>query len=79
MIAEIPDPECPRAKNSRFLARIKKAKAEFLKYEHTYNHHLFRITGVLFIDKKHPKPPTGNNANNVELHPVIRLKEIMEF
>jgi hypothetical protein len=74
MIAEIPDPTCPDAKQSDFITNFKKARTTFLKYQSNYNHYRFNITGVLFIDKKHPNPPTGDNENNIELHPVIKLE-----
>jgi len=73
MVAEIPDPKCAEAKKSDFYKDYKKVRTTFLKYQNVYNHYRFNITGVLFVDKKHPKPPVGNASNNVELHPVIGL------
>jgi hypothetical protein len=73
MVAEIPDPKCSDAKKSDFYTDFKTARKTFLKYQNVYDHHRFNITGVLFIDKKHPKPPVGNADNNIELHPVIKL------
>lgn len=76
MIAEIPDPSCPAIKKSRFFKKIKKAREEFMSFEDTYNKHRFNITGVFFIDKEHSgHKPTGNNPNNVELHPVIKFEK----
>lgn len=75
MIAEIPDPKCPDAKKSQFRKDFKQAQKTFLKYQNVYDRYRFDITGVLFIDKKHAKNPTGNAANNIELHPVIGLRK----
>lgn len=79
MVAEIPDTKCKEAKSSEFLADYKQARQTFLKYKDAYNHYRFDVTGVLFIDKKHPKPPTGNWPNNIELHPVLHLKMKSSF
>lgn len=79
MVCEIPDPKCPEAKQSAFIGDYKNARATFLKYQNIYNHHRFDITGVLFIDKKHPVPPIGDWPNNVELHPVIAIKETSQY
>lgn len=79
MIAEIPDTRCKDAKSSEFVEDFRKARKTFLKYQKVYNHYKFDITGVLFVDKKHSKPPTGNGKNNVELHPVIDLKVTTHF
>jgi hypothetical protein len=73
MVAEIPDPKCPEAKSSDFIDDFIAARKVFLKYQDVYIHYRFDITGVLFVDKKHPKPPTGNWPNNVELHPVLKI------
>ena len=79
MIAEIPDTKCKDAKSSEFVDDFRNARKNFLKYQNVYNHYKFDITGVLFVDKKHSKPPTGNGKNNVELHPVIDLKATTKF
>jgi len=79
MIAEIPDTKCKDAKSSEFVDDFRNARKTFLKYQNVYNHYKFDITGVLFVDKKHSKPPTGNGKNNVELHPVIALKATTKF
>lgn len=74
MVAELPDTKCKDARHSEFIEDFRKARKTFLKYQHVYNQYRFDITGVLFIDKKHAKNPTGNASNNIELHPVIELK-----
>jgi hypothetical protein len=76
MIAEIPDPDCAVTGNSDFAEDFKKARETFLKYQDVYHQYKWDVTGVLFVDKKHPKIPTGNGPNNVELHPVIKLVKV---
>lgn len=76
MVAEIPDTRCKDAKGSEYIDDFRQARKNFLKYKDVYDQYRFDITGVLFIDKKHAKPPTGNASNNIELHPVIELKAI---
>jgi hypothetical protein len=73
MIAEIPDPKCPDAKRSDYINDYKLARKTMLEHKNDYNHYRFDITGVLFKDKKHPKSPTGNADNCIELHPVVKL------
>jgi hypothetical protein len=79
MIAEIPDPKCPDAKHSDFISDYRKARTTFLRYQDVYHTRRFDITGVLFIDKKHAKSPTGNASNNIELHPVINIVPKQSF
>jgi hypothetical protein len=79
MIAEIPDTKCKDARKSEFIEDFRKARKTFLKFQNVYNHRKFDITGVLFVDKEHSKPPTGNAKNNIELHPVIDLKSVSKF
>jgi hypothetical protein len=74
MVAEIPDIKCKEAKSSEYIDDFRQARNLFLKYQNVFNQYRFDVTGVLFIDKKHAKPPTGNAGNNIELHPVIALK-----
>jgi hypothetical protein len=79
MIAEIPDTKCKDAKSSAFADDFRNARKTFRKFQNVYDHHRFTITGVLFIDKQHSKPPTGNADNNVELHPVLDLQSTSQF
>jgi len=74
MVAEIPDPKCSDAKHSEYIKDFRAARDTFLAHQDNYNHFRFNITAVLFIDKEHSKSPEGNNDNNVELHPVIKLQ-----
>jgi hypothetical protein len=76
MIAEIPYADCQMTRDSEHAAEFQKARETFLRYQDTYLHYRFNITGVLFIDKKHSTAPTGNNKNNVELHPVLKLTRV---
>lgn len=73
MIAEIPDPTCPQTHDSEFLDKYKTVRATFLKYADHFDQYKWDITGVLFIDKKHGTPPSGNADNCIELHPVIAI------
>ncbi len=74
MIVEIPDPDCPDAQASSHCSNYQKARDEMDKYGTSYRHHLFDVTGVLFVDKAHGQ--TGHADNNVELHPVLSLKAV---
>jgi hypothetical protein len=74
MIAEIPDPDCPDARHSKYHDKYVQARKELEKYASNYRHHLFVISGPLFVDKSHGQ--TGHAANNVEIHPVLSLKAI---
>ena len=73
MIAEIPDPKCKEAKKSEWTESFDDARSTLLQYANNYRHHLFTVTGVLFVDRSHRQ--TGRAPNNVELHPIIELKE----
>ncbi len=73
MIAEIPDPTCPDAKNSEWASNFEDVRAVMLKYANNYHHYLFTVTGVLFVDKSHNQ--TGLAPNSVELHPIIELRK----
>jgi len=74
MIAEIPDPDCEITGDSELAERYRKARQTFLDNKLIYQNYQWNISGILFIDKKHPTSPTGNADNNIELHPVISLK-----
>ncbi len=73
MIAEIPDATCPDAKRSQWIGNFEDVRATMLHYANNYRHYLFTVTGVLFVDRYHSQ--TGAASNNVELHPVIKLKK----
>jgi len=79
MVAEIPSPSCKTAKQSEFINDFRKARKAFMEHKKDYDSYLFDITGVMFIDKEHAVNPTGNADNNVELHPVIKLKAIKKI
>ncbi|MFZ2979189.1 MAG: hypothetical protein WA057_05990, partial [Candidatus Magasanikiibacteriota bacterium] len=76
MIVEIPDPNCPEVKKSEFYEDIQTARRVFLESQNYYQNYRWNITGILFIDKQHTKPPTGSAENNIELHPIIGLEKI---
>ena len=73
MIAEIPDPACKVTGSSELSPHYKKARKTFLDNKLIYQNYRWNVSGILFIDKIHSKNPTGNAANNIELHPVISL------
>lgn len=74
MVAELPDPKCNTAKKSEFIKEFRQVRKEFMDHKKDYDQYLFDITGVRFIDKEHGINPTGNADNNVELHPILKLK-----
>jgi hypothetical protein len=76
MIAEIPDPNCEVTGASELAKRYKLARQTFLDNKLVFQNYRWTISGILFIDKKHPLSPTGNADNNIELHPVISLKRV---
>lgn len=73
MIAEIPDPKCPKAKTSDWEENFNQARLTMIEFGNNYRHFLFTITGVLFVDKSHGQ--TGKAENNVEIHPIIEIKK----
>ena len=73
MIAEIIDPECDVAKNNtRYIQQFLDVHETMNKYGTTFQHYEFEITGVLFRDRPHAQ--TGKADNNLEIHPVLKLK-----
>lgn len=69
MIAEIPDPTCDVTMRSPYINTFKAVRDSFLtiaKKGGTYC-----LTGVAFVDIKHPKPQRGVAANEIELHPLL--------
>ncbi|HEX7903436.1 MAG TPA: hypothetical protein VF487_06130 [Chitinophagaceae bacterium] len=72
MVAEIPDPECDDAANSGWVDDFIQARTLIEEDGTRFRHFRYTITGVLFRDKTHGV--TGRAPNNVELHPVIKIK-----
>jgi len=72
MIAEIPDPNCPDAKNSLWGDDFRKVRKTLEENAGSYRHYLFTITGPLFVDRFHNQ--TGSAPNNTEIHPIISIK-----
>lgn len=78
MIAEIIDPECDRAKaNTAYIQKFKDVRQTMKKYGTTFQHYEFEITGVLFRDRPHDQ--TGRADNNLEIHPVLKLKAVKKL
>ncbi len=73
MIAEIPDADCPVAKESDWSGNYEEVRKTMLKYANNYRHYLFTVTGPLFVDKSHGQ--TGRAPNNIEIHPILELKK----
>jgi hypothetical protein len=78
MIAEIIDPECDVAKNNtRYIQQFMDVRKVMKKYGTTFQHYEFEMTGVLFRDRPHDQ--TGKADNNLEIHPVLKLKAIKKL
>ena len=81
MVAEIPDPTCPKVKKSHFLKNFKQARkmiddntiSERDGVWHKVTNKEYSIYGVLYRDNQH-----GNQEsqlpNFVEIHPVLEIK-----
>ena len=74
MIAEIPDPNCSRVKQSPYELEFGTVRNYFDSCGTSIKGKQVTITGVSFVDIKHGKPQRGVAPNNIELHPVIDLK-----
>ena len=76
MIAEIPNPDCPDALRSKHNSEFREARKTFEKYKRKgeYKKHLWRVTGVSFVDLQHSRPQLGVAKNDIELHPVLKLE-----
>ncbi len=72
MIAEIVDPDCANAQNSAFADEYYDVRATMDKYASKFMNYEFTITGVLFKDRFHNQ--TGAAPNNLEIHPVLKLR-----
>src|SRR6185436_1749688 len=74
LIAEITDPECEDAQRSDFIDDYFKVREMMEKHAEDFQHWEFDITGVLFKDRSHGQ--TGKADNNIEIHPVLKLKAV---
>ena len=77
MIAEILDPECADAQSSEYFDAYTNVHEMMLKYSQKFQHYEFTMTGVLFRDRAHGQ--TGKADNNLELHPVLKLKMVRKL
>lgn len=79
MVAEIPDPNCPNVKNSKYVKNFKDSRKVIDDNDNTsgssdwktVTNKTYTIYGVLFRDKKHNA--VGQLPNYVEIHPVLSL------
>jgi len=76
-IAEIPDPNCPSVKGSKYAGKYQKCRDEFNKYKLPKKKVLkgeYKISGAFFYDKPHGAK--GASPNSAELHPVLTIKKV---
>lgn len=84
IIIEFPSVECKSVCSSKYLVKIKKARADYIakvgtptsKYKELKKRIVIDVTGVGFWDMKHANPQHGVAPNNIELHPVLKIKII---
>lgn len=87
MIIEFPSSECRDVCSSSYAAKINKARADYIakvgtpttKYKELTKRILIEVTGVGFWDGEHATPQHGVAPNNVELHPIIKIKVIRVY
>ena len=77
LIAEIPDPACNQAQRSDYIDDYSDAREAMKKHAHDFQHWEFDITGVLFKDRPHRQ--TGKADNNIEIHPVLKLRAVQQL
>jgi hypothetical protein len=76
-VAELPDPNCPSVKGTKYAPKYQKCRDEFEKYKLPKGRVAkgqYTLSGIFFIDKAHGvknAPP-----NSAELHPLLTLKKI---
>ena len=81
MVAEIPDPACPKVKKSHFLKNFKEARKmiddnttdERDGVWHKVTAREYTVYGVLYRDKQHGSQES-QLPNFVEIHPVLEIK-----
>lgn len=76
-VAEIPDPNCPAVKGSKYEAKYVKCRTEFEKYKLPKKQVMkgkYQLTGVFFFDKLHGV--SGAPPNGAELHPLLSIKKL---
>jgi hypothetical protein len=76
-VAEIPDPNCPAVKGTKYAPKFQKCREDFEAYKLPKKKVLkgeYKITGSFFFDKLHNvkgAPPFGG-----EIHPVLTIKKM---
>lgn len=74
IIAEMPDYNCDKVRDSHFVAKFKKARDHFKSFKRKdLIGHKFFFTGVAFFDLTHGTPQRGVAPNGIELHPVLNF------
>jgi hypothetical protein len=80
--AEFPNPTCRNVCRSRYLGRMKKARAAYdrsigrppTQYREFKKRIIVETTGVGFWDFKYAAQQRGSAPNNVEIHPVLSFR-----
>lgn len=77
LIAEIVDPECKDAQSSEFIDEYFNVRETMEKHARDFLHWEFDMTGVLFKDRSHGQ--TGKADNDIEIHPILKLKAVKKI
>lgn len=73
MIGEIVDPNCDDAQQAKdYIDDYENVRDMMDNLGNTYLNYKYEIKGVLFKDRAHGQ--TGRAANNLEIHPILKLK-----
>lgn len=75
-VAEIPDPNCPMVKGSKYESNFKKCRDEVGKWrlpKGKMTNGEYQLTGIFFFDKIHGV--SGASTNGGELHPLKSIKK----
>lgn len=75
-VAEIPDPNCPMVKGSKYVAKFQKCREEVEKWKLPKGKMAkgeYVLTGVFFFDRLHNV--SGAAPNGGELHPLLTIKK----
>lgn len=80
MIGEIPDPSCPSVAKSGKANTFVKVRTFFKDSvavkKNVTKQGVYKITGVVFFDKKHRQ--LGLSPNGIELHPILSIKSVKQ-
>jgi hypothetical protein len=81
---EFPGPQCTEVCHSRYRARIKRARTDYIArvgrpptaYKELKQRIFVEVVGIGFWDTAHSFPQPGTAPNNLELHPVLSFRVI---